>query len=69
MKVNIKKILGVTSLCVCLIMIVISSVILYERRNNSNSYYLNMNIENTDNNESIPVDYGKIISDVRVTIN
>lgn len=70
MKVNIKKILGVTSLCVCLIMIVISSVILYERRNNSNSYYLNMNIESTDNNdESIPIDYGKIISDVREKYN
>ena len=66
MKVNIKKILGITSLCVCLIMIVVSSAILYERRNNGNSYYLNMNIESTDNNdESIPIDYGKIISDVR----
>lgn len=64
MKVNIKRILGITSLCVCFVMIIVSITVLYERNNNDNMYYLNMNIENIDNND-IPTDYSKVISDVR----
>ena len=69
MKVNIKKILSIFSVFLCLFVITTCSMILYIKNNNSNSYYLNMNIENMDNNESIPIDYGKIISDVREKYN
>lgn len=70
MKANIKKILSIFSVFLCLFVITICSMILYIKNNNSNSYYLNMNIESTDNNdESIPIDYGKIISDVREKYN
>ena len=69
MKMNIKKILSIFSVFLCLFVITTCSMILYIKNNNSNSYYLNMNIENMDNNESIPIDYGKIISDVREKYN
>lgn len=60
---NSKKIISVLSLIICLIVVIVLIVMFYIR-DNSKSYYLNMDIERNDNVNN-PINYGEIITNIR----